>query len=176
MLADIVSKNGNLLLNVLLYADGSLPPESRQFLDEMAAWMSVNGEAIYDTRPWKIFGEGPTVPRAGSFRENTAYTPRDIRFTTKDGNLYAISLGWPADGKVVIHSLAKTDDANVNQIQKIELLGGSGELKFNQTANGLTVELPAQKISDMACTLKIAGSNLQPVKLAAPGAPQNSSL
>jgi alpha-L-fucosidase len=170
MLADIVSKNGNLLLNVVLYADGSLPPESRQFLDEMAVWMAVNGEAIYGTRPWKIFGEGPTVAAAGFFKEDTTYTPQDIRFTTKEGRLYAISLGWPAEGKVVITSLAKNDDASVNQIERIELLGGKGELKFTQTAAGLTVELPAQKISDIACTLKITGSNLQPVKSSAPAA------
>jgi alpha-L-fucosidase len=167
MLADIVSKNGNMLLNVVLYADGSLPPESRQFLDEMAAWMVVNGEAIHGTRPWKIFGEGPTVAKAGHFKEDTAYTPQDIRFTTKGGKLYAIALGWPAEGKVVITSLAKTDDASVNQIERVELLGGKGELKFTQTATGLTVELPAQKTSDIACTLKITGGNLQPVKSSA---------
>jgi alpha-L-fucosidase len=134
----------------------------------MAAWMMVNGEAIYGTRPWKIFGEGPTVAASGSFKENTAYTPQDIRFTTKGGNLYAIALGWPADGKVVVTSLAKTDDVNVNQIERVELLGGKGELQFTQTAAGLTVELPAQKTSDVACSLKITGSNLQPVKLSTP--------
>jgi alpha-L-fucosidase len=164
MLADIVSKNGNLLLNVVLYADGSLPPESRQFLDEMAAWMSVNGEAIYGTRPWKIFGEGPTVVAAGSFNEDNRYTPQDIRFTTKDGNLYAICLGWPAEGKVIIKTLAKTGGASVNQIERIELLGSKERLKFTQTATGLTVELPMQKVSDIACTLKVFGSNLQPAK------------
>jgi len=70
----------------------------------------------------------PDVAAAGSFKENTAYTPQDIRFTTKGGNLYAIALGWPADGKVVVTSLAKTDDVNVNQIERVELLGGRGEL------------------------------------------------
>jgi alpha-L-fucosidase len=164
MLADIVSKNGNLLLNVVLYADGSLPPDSRQFLAEMAAWMSVNGDAIYGTRPWKIFGEGPTGVAAGSFKEDTYYTPQDIRFTTKDGNLYAICLGWPAAGKVIINNLAKTDGAGVNQIARIELLGSNEKLKFTQTPAGLTVELPTQKVSDVACTLKIFGSNLQPAK------------
>jgi alpha-L-fucosidase len=174
LLADIVSKNGNLLLNVVLYADGSLPPESRQFLDEMAAWMAVNGEAIHGTRPWQIFGEGPTVPAAGHFKEDTIYTPQDIRFTTKGGQLYALVLGWPPEGWVVVRSLAKTGDPAVNQIERIELLGFPGELKFTQTTAGLTVELPGRKISAIACTLKITGRHLQPVKLPAPGAPQNS--
>jgi alpha-L-fucosidase len=165
MLADIVSKNGNLLLNVVLYADGSLPPESRQFLDEMAAWMAVNGEAIYGTRPWQVFGEGPTVAAAGHFKENTTYTPHDLRFTAKGGVLYAILLGWPAEGTIMVTSLAKTGDAQVNQIEQVELLGRPGNLKFTQTPAGLNVELPAQKVSDMACTLKITGKHLVPVTL-----------
>ena len=165
MLADIVSKNGNLLLNVVLYADGSLPPESRQFLDEMAAWMAVNGEAIYGTRPWQVFGEGPTVAAAGHFKENTTYTPHDLRFTAKGGVLYAILLGWPSEGTIMVTSLAKTGDAQVNQIEQVELLGRPGNLKFTQTPAGLNVELPAQKVSDMACTLKITGKHLVPVTL-----------
>ncbi len=171
MLADIVSKNGNLLLNVVLYPDGSLPPESRQFLDQMAAWMAVNGEAIYGSRPWGIFGEGPTVARSGYFNEDTAYTPRDIRFTTKGGSLYAIVLGWPADGRVVIKSLAKINGTTVNQIKSIQLLGVKERLHFNQKASGLTVKLPSQKISDIACTLRITGYNFQPCELPVADAP-----
>jgi alpha-L-fucosidase len=164
MLADIVSKNGNMLLNVVLYADGSLPPESKKFLDEMSVWMDVNGEAIYGTRPWKIFGEGPTITATGHFKEDTAYTARDIRFTTKNAVLYAISLGRPQEGKVIISSLAKTGDAKVNQIKEIKLLGSDHLLKFTQTDERLTVELPTQEISYLAFTLKIIGINLQPVK------------
>ena len=82
-LADIVSKNGNMLLNVVQYPDGSLPPEPQRFLEEMALWMPINGEAIYGTRPWTIYGEGPTQVRAGNFSEDIPFTPKDIRFTTK---------------------------------------------------------------------------------------------
>jgi alpha-L-fucosidase len=162
MLVDITSKNGNLLLNVVLRPDGSLDPEVETMLHQLAGWMAVNGEAIYKTRPWQVYGEGPTRVKGGAFKENFAYTARDIRFTTKGRTLYAIALGWPEDGKVVIKSLAKTQDAGVNQIKRVTLLGHHGKLKFSQTEEGLVVELPAQKISDLACSLKITGRQLQP--------------
>jgi alpha-L-fucosidase len=163
MLVDIVSKNGNLLLNVVLRPDGSLDPEVETMLHQLADWTAVNGEAIYGTRPWLVFGEGPTQAKGGAFKENFQYTAKDIRFTTKGKTLYAIALGWPNDGKFVIESLAKTDDSSVNKIKRVEMLGYKGKLKFTQTAEDLTVELPAQKLSDLTCSLKIMGSNLKPV-------------
>jgi len=163
MLVDIVSKNGNLLLNVVLRPDGSLDPEVEAMLHQMADWTAVNGEAIYRTRPWLVFGEGPVQVKGGAFKENFTYSAKDIRFTTKGKTLYAIALGWPDDGKFVIKSLATTDDSSVNKIKRVNLLGYKGKLKFTQTAEGLTVELPAQKISDLTCSLKITGSNLKPV-------------
>ena len=83
LLADIVSKNGNMLLNIVQYPDGSLPPESAELLKQLAAWMSINGEAIHGTRPWKVYGEGPTVVAGGHFKEEFPFTARDIRFTTR---------------------------------------------------------------------------------------------
>jgi alpha-L-fucosidase len=163
MLVDIVSKNGNLLLNVVLRPDGSLDPEVETMLHQLADWTAVNGEAIYGTRPWLVFGEGLVLAKGGAFKENFQYTAKDIRFTTKGRTLYAIALGWPDDGKVVIKSLAGTDDSSVNKIKRVGLLGYEGKLKFTQTAEGLTVELPAQKLSDLTCSLKITGSNLKPV-------------
>jgi alpha-L-fucosidase len=163
MLVDIVSKNGNLLLNVVLRPDGSLDPEVETMLHQMADWTAVNGEAIYGTRPWLVYGEGPTQVKGGAFKENFTYTARDIRFTTKGKTLYAIALGWPDDGKVVIKSLAKTDDSSINKIKRVNLLGYKDKLKFTQTADGLMIELPVQKISDLTCSLKITGSNLKPV-------------
>jgi alpha-L-fucosidase len=129
----------------------------------LADWTAINGEAIYGTRPWLVYGEGPTQVNGGAFKENFTYTARDIRFTTKGKTLYAISLGWPDDEKIVIKSLANTDAAGVNKIKRVELLGHKGKLKFTQTTEGLTVELPGEKLSDLTCSLKITGSNLQPV-------------
>ena len=163
MLVDITSKNGNLLLNVVLRPDGSLDSEVETMLHQLADWTAVNGEAIYGTRPWQVYGEGPTRAKGGAFKENFAYTAKDIRFTTKGKTLYAIAMGWPDDGKVVVKLLAKTENAGANEIKRVELLGKSGKLKFTQTAEGLIVELPAQKISDLTCSLKITGSHLQPV-------------
>jgi alpha-L-fucosidase len=166
MLVDITSKNGNLLLNVVLRPDGSLDPEVLAMLKQLADWTAVNGEAIYGTRPWLVFGEGAVKAKGGAFKENFNYTAKDIRFTTKGKTLYAIALGWPDDGKFVIKSLAATADASANQIQRVELLGHKGPLKFTQTAEGLTVELPAEKLSDLTCSLRITGKNLQPAPLA----------
>lgn len=162
-LADIVSKNGNLLLNVIQRPDGALDPEVEQLLKEIGAWMKVNGEAIYGTRPWQTFGEGPTIAAGGHFKEDFGFSASDIRFTTKGKTLYAIALGWPADGQVLIKALGKPSTGNGNQIQRVELLGKRGGLKFTQTAEGLRVELPGKPLSTIACSLRITGSQLEPV-------------
>lgn len=154
MLADIVSKNGNLLLNVVLYADGSLPPESEQLLAELAPWMEINGEAIHGTRPWKIFGEGPTETAGGAFQENAAYTPQDIRFTTKGDALYAITMGEPR-GKVLITSLRKGSELESRRVRHVRLLGVRHALAFRQTTAGLEIELPATLPTRHASALKI---------------------
>ncbi len=165
MLVDIVSKNGNLLLNVVQRPDGSLDPEVETMLHQLADWTAVNGEAIYGTRPWLVYGEGEVRARGGAFREDANYGARDIRFTTKGKTLYAIALGWPDGGRMIVKSLAKTADPNQNKIRKVELLGRSGKLKFDQTADGLVVELPDEKLSDLTCALRITGSNLKPAAL-----------
>ena len=167
MLVDIVSKNGNLLLNVVLRPDGSLDPEVETMLHQLADWTAVNGEAIYGTRPWLVYGEGTVRARGGAFNESASYTARDIRFTTKGKTLYAIAMGWPDGGKMVVQSLAKTTDPKQNKISKVELLGRSGKLKFDQTADGLIVELLGEKLSDLTCTLRITGSELKPAPLPA---------
>jgi len=165
MLVDIVSKNGNLLLNVVQRPDGSLDPEVEQMLQQMATWIKVNGEAIYETRPWEVYGEGPVSTKGGHFKEDFAYSSKDIRFTTKGKTLYAIALGWPQNGELAIKSLARRGDAKANQIAKVELLGHKGNLKFTQTPEGLVVTLPAEKLSELTCTLKIEGTELHPVSV-----------
>ena len=113
-LVDIVSKNGNLLLNIPLRADGTYDDKAAQFLDELEAWMTPNGESIFGTRPWVKFGEGPVAEKtiainAQGFNEGqyNGMDYRDIRFNQTKKYLYATAMGWPADGKLVIKSLAK---------------------------------------------------------------------
>ncbi|HWY31740.1 MAG TPA: alpha-L-fucosidase [Candidatus Acidoferrum sp.] len=165
MLVDITSKNGNLLLNVVLRPDGTLDPEVETMLHQLADWTKVNGEAIYGSRPWLIYGEGEVKAKGGMFKENFEYSAKDIRFTTKGKTLYAIALGWPIDGTFVIRSLGKNDDSDENQIKRVELLGYKGKLKFTQTGEGLTVQLPPEQLSDLTCSLRITGSNLKPVPI-----------
>lgn len=141
MLADIVSKNGNMLLNVVLRADGSLPPESDQLLTDLAAWMAQNGPAIHGTRPWRIFGEGPTEAKQGAFQESAAYTPQDIRFTTKADTLFAITLGEP-NGPVAIRSLARGNRHEKRRVRQVRLLGHRGTLDFRQTDEALVITPP----------------------------------
>jgi alpha-L-fucosidase len=162
MLADIVSKNGNLLLNFPPRPDGTLDADEWKILDGMAAWMPINGEAIFGTRPWKIFGESSRKLQGGMFNEGALhYTAQDIRFTTKGTALYAIALGWPEDRRLAVRSLA----AAAGKITAVTLLGHSGDLPWSQTADGLLVTLPAKKPCEHAFALKILGGNLQPVPL-----------
>lgn len=163
-LVDVVSKNGNMLLNVIQRPDGSLDPEVEILLGEIAGWMKVNGEAIHDTRPWAVYGEGGTQAETGHFKEDFDFSAGDIRFTqSKDATtLYAIALGWPADGVLRIRSLGRSGEAQVNRIENVQLLGSAGTLNFTQTAEGLVIPLPDKPASTIAVTLKITGGNLRP--------------
>jgi alpha-L-fucosidase len=158
-LIDIVSKNGNLLLNVGPRSDGTIPEEVQRVLLDVGNWLRVNGEAIYGTRPWRIYGEGPTKVAAGSFHDTDTgnYTSEDFRFTTKGKVLYAIGLAWPAAGEVVIHSLAKT--LGNEPIQNVDLLGGDAKLKFDQRSDGLHVQIPAQSPSKNQYVLRVTFEN-----------------
>jgi alpha-L-fucosidase len=143
-LIDIVSKNGNLLLNIGPRSDGTIPEEVQQVLLDVGAWLNVNGDAIYGTRPWRIYGEGPTKVAAGSFHDTdtTRYTAQDFRFTTKGNVLYAIGLDWPTNGEAVIHALAST--AGSEHVQFVTLLGSDAKLQFDQRPDGLHVRMPTQ--------------------------------
>jgi alpha-L-fucosidase len=154
-LIDIVSKNGNLLLNIGPRSDGTIPEEVQQVLLDVGAWLNVNGESIYGTRPWRIYGEGPTKVAAGSFHDTdtTRYTAEDFRFTTKGDVLYAIGLGWPTNGEAVIHSLAST--AGTEHVRSVILLGSDAKLQFEQRADGLRVRLPDQAPAKYAYALRI---------------------
>jgi alpha-L-fucosidase len=164
MLADIVSKNGNLLLNVPVRGDGSIDDKEVKVLEGIAAWMDINKECIFGTRPWKVFGEGPASAgaelEAQGFNEGRSkpYTFRDFRFTTKGNTLYAIAFGWPQDGKWRIQTLATTQNIK-GTIRDVQLLGGS-KVAWTQSETGLEVTLPAQKSGDIAWVLKIEGLDL----------------
>ena len=154
-LIDIVSKNGNLLMNIGPRSDGTIPDEVQQILLDVGAWLNVNGEAIYGTRPWRIYGEGPTKVVPGLFHDTdtTHYTPEDFRFTTKAEVLYAIGLAWPEKGEAVIHSLALA--AGTRRVQSVALLGSDAKLEFAQGADGLHVRLPAQAPAKFAYALRV---------------------
>ncbi len=168
MLVDNVSKNGNLLLNVVQRPDGSLDPEVEQMLGQLADWTVVHGEAIYGSRPWLVYGESAVKVKGGNFAEDFKYNAKEIRFTTKGHVLYAIALGWPEDGQIVVRSLAKPAGENVNNITAVSLLGHDGKIAWKQTAEGLIVTLPEKKVSEYTTGLKIIGEELKPVPFAAP--------
>jgi alpha-L-fucosidase len=148
-LIDIVSKNGNLLLNIGPRSDGTIPEGVQQVLLDVGAWLDINGEAIYGTRPWRIYGEGPTKVAAGSFHDTdtTHYTAEDFRFTTKGDVLYAIGFAWPTNGQAVIHSLAVT--AGAEPIESVSLLGSDAKISFDQGSDGLHLQLPTQNAQRM---------------------------
>ena len=154
-LIDIVSKNGNLLLNFGPRSDGTIPEPVQQVLLDVGAWLNVNGEAIYGTRPWRIYGEGPTKVAAGSFHDTDIgnYTPEDFRFTTKGDVLYAIGLAWPTNGEGVIHSLSRT--VGSEQVKSVTLLGSDATLRSEQRADGLHLQLPAQPPAKYAYVLRV---------------------
>jgi len=155
-LIDIVSKNGNLLLNIGPRADGTITEEQKEILLSIGKWLKVNGDAIYGTRCWKKFGEGDTQPTKGSFTDNqaTLYTTRDIRFTTKGNDFYAIVLNWDKNG-MLIKSLNKETIADA-QITDISLLGSDEKIDWKQTKEGLKINFPSQKPCDYAYAFKIS--------------------
>ncbi|MFB9843172.1 alpha-L-fucosidase [Mucilaginibacter ginsenosidivorans] len=163
MLVDIVSRNGNLMLNFPLPASGMLDNDELVTLDGITKWMAVNNEAIYATRPWKIYGISPpaVVPTGTSFNESKRLdlTYNDIRFTTKGKTLYAFFMGWPHNGQLLIKPLAENNAQRTGKIENIELLG-YGKVEYSRDNEGLKVNLPSQKPCEHAYALKLSGIDL----------------
>jgi len=146
MLVDIVSKNGNLLLNVVQTPEGDLEPDMLKILEEIGVWTSANGEGIYGTRPWKSFGEVSAESKAfkpGRFNENYKFNSKDIRFTTKDGILYAFCLGKPSED-ILIRSLGKNSKLEERPVTSVKMLGSDAKIRWSQTANGLVIKRPSK--------------------------------
>jgi alpha-L-fucosidase len=174
MLVDIVSKNGNLMLNIPLPASGVPDPDELEVLDGITKWMAVNGEGIYGTRPWKQFGEGAASGAgssgAGSSAASSAassggqsfneskrkdLTASDVRFVTKGGDVYAYFMGWPDGGSIKIMALG----TGSGSVGGVELLG-YGKVEFKQDGDGLSVMLPGSKPCEYAYGLKIMGRGM----------------
>lgn len=151
-LIDVVSKNGNLMLNIPVRGDGSIDELEREIVNEVGIWMKLNSKSIYGTRPWKIFGEGPQQESAGAltaqgFNEGKGkpYTSEDIRFAQKDKVFYATVMAWPENGTAIIKSLGKESPYHTATIKEINLVSTGQKLKFKQHSSTLEVYFPNQK-------------------------------
>ena len=149
MLVDIISKNGVMLLNILQRPDGTIDDDAEYILEQLAKWFAVCSEAVYDTRPWRVFGEGDTLVKIEGFREDkTDWTRNDFRFVQKNGAVYAFMMGAPGGDPVVLRSFAE------QEVRSVELLG-YGPVPFRKEFGVLTIALPDQLPALCANALKI---------------------
>ena len=160
---DRISKNGNLLLNISPKADGTIPQGQKDILLTMGAWLKKYGEAVYATRAWDKYGEGPTKMGAahgvmGAPAEGTA---KDVRYTRSKDNttLYAILLGWDKGGKEITLNSLSPDRMDLKNLKSIELINREAgkylPLTFMQNSNGLVVNLPDRPFEDLAYVIKL---------------------
>ena len=160
VLIDIVSKNGVLLLNISPKSDGTIPQNQQDVLLKMGDWLGKYGDAIYGTRPWYTYGEGPTQQPKGDFKNHSdfkkvKYSAADIRYTTKGDTIYAITLGTPDAGKdILLKAFASSVLPEPMQVKKVSLLGGSDPVEYELKEDGLLIKAP-ENIDGIAVVFKI---------------------
>ena len=156
-LVDIVSKNGALLLNIGPRPDGTIPEQEEEILLEIGQWLLVNGEAIYGTKPWKVYGEGPTKVIPGSFADTrrSKFTGRDIRFTVKGNDLYGIVLGRSEKDEIIIQSLSPTLRLFNRDITGVKVLGVDENVQWIRDESGLRVKIPEKLNTELPFVIKI---------------------
>jgi len=162
-LIDVVSKNGNLMLNIPVRGDGTIDELERKVVEDIGVWMKANGESIYGTRPWKVFGEGPAQQKSAAlsaqgFNEGKGapFSDKDIRFAVKEKELFATVMAWPEEGSALISSLAEGSSNYPGKINNVQLLATKENLRFERNSQGLKVYFPAnQPQASYANALKI---------------------
>ena len=159
MLVDIVSKNGNLLLSIPVRGNGTIDNNERRIIAGIKAWMDINGESIFATRPWKVYGEGPLFESANplnaqGFNEGINYSDQDVRYVERHDTLYATIMRWPSDRQFSFKAFGKLATSYSGKVQSVKLLG-AGEIDFTQDDDGLTVTLPAKHPNEIAPVLAI---------------------
>lgn len=163
MLIDIISKNGNLLLNIPVKGNGNIDDKEEKILNDIANWMDVNNEGVFGTRPWIVYGEGPSTLASNPIKDQGfnedkqgGYTPEDIRFVTKGNALYMHVLAWPKNGMVKVKALAKNSKLFPQKIKNIELLGFTQPLQYIRDNEALKITLPTQAThNEISITLKV---------------------
>lgn len=158
MLIDVVSKNGNLLLNVPIKGDGTIDEKEVAVVEGIASWMDINKESIFNTHPWKIFGEGPAAEahnpiNAQGFNEGRIkFSSKDIRFNQNKNVIYATVMGVPTEA-VTIKSLKK--EVGQNNVKRVELLGSKEKISWTQNADCLQIEKPNVIPNPIAVVFKV---------------------
>ena len=158
-LVDIVSKNGTMMLNVGLRADGSLPETFRDELVKIGNWLKLNGESIYGTRPFKVFGENATDQRTVSennkYADNLyAYTAKDLRFTTKKNTVYVLVLDWPGNNAVL--KVEHLNAQEIGDVTSVTFVPNGQKLEWEQKEDGLYITLPSHPVGEYAYAFKVS--------------------
>jgi len=150
-LVDVVSKNGNLMLNIPVRGDGSIDELERKIVEDIGVWINANADSVFGTRPWKIFGEGPAQKEAAAlsaqgFNEGKGkpFSHEDVRFCIKGKILFATVMGWPKDGSALITSLSEGSEYYPDKINNVQLVSTGQELRFERTIDGLKVFFPTE--------------------------------